>query len=141
MEPLTSAETSSTVELRIQTSKRSQAIDITPQVAEAVQKLGVSEGICHVYIAHTTASITINENADPNIGVDLLKALDRLIPEGIWKHDEIDDNGAAHVKASLVGPSETIPVRHGKLLLGTWQAVMLVEFDGPRRRQLVVSVR
>lgn len=141
MEPLTSAETSSTVELRIQTSKRSQAIDITPQVAEAVKKLGVSEGICHVYIAHTTASITINENADPNIGVDLLKALDRLIPEGIWKHDEIDDNGAAHVKASLVGPSETIPVRHGKLLLGTWQAVMLVEFDGPRRRQLVVSVR
>jgi secondary thiamine-phosphate synthase enzyme len=129
------------VELRIQTSRKYQVLDITSQVAEAVKKAPIADGLCHVYVSHTTAAITINENADPNIGVDLVEALNRLIPEGIWQHDKIDDNGAAHIKASIIGPSETIPLRNGKLLLGTWQAVMLVEFDGPRTRQLIVSVR
>jgi secondary thiamine-phosphate synthase enzyme len=135
------AETCSTVELRITTSRKWQAINITSQVAEAVNKVGISDGICQVYVSHTTAAVTINENADPNIGEDLVAALNRLIPEGIWRHDQIDDNGAAHIKASLIGPSECIPVRNGKLLLGTWQAVMLVEFDGPRERQLIITVR
>jgi secondary thiamine-phosphate synthase enzyme len=129
------------VELSIHTRQKCQVIDITPQVAEAVNQAGVPEGVCHVYVPHTTAALTINENADPNIAEDLLKALDRLVPEGIWKHDKIDHNGAAHMKSSLLGLSETIPVRHGQLLLGTWQAVMLVEFDGPRRRRVVVSIR
>jgi secondary thiamine-phosphate synthase enzyme len=129
------------VELRIQTSRKYQVLDITSQVAEAVKKASIADGLCHVYVSHTTAAITINENADPNIGVDLVEALNRLIPEGIWQHDKIDDNGAAHIKASIIGPSETIPLRNGKLLLGIWQAVMLVEFDGPRTRQLIVSVR
>ena len=128
------------VELLIHTSRKYQVIDITSQVAEAVNKASISDGLCHVYVAHTTAAITINEKADPNIGVDLVDALNRLIPEGVWQHDKIDDNGAAHIKASIIGPGETIPVRNGQLLLGTWQAVMLVEFDGPRTRQLVVSV-
>jgi secondary thiamine-phosphate synthase enzyme len=128
------------VELYIDTSRKWQVIDITSQVAEAVTKAGIADGLCHVYVSHTTAAITINEKADPNIGVDLVDALNRLIPEGVWQHDKIDDNGAAHIKASLIGPGETIPVRNGQLLLGTWQAVMLVEFDGPRTRQLVVSV-
>jgi secondary thiamine-phosphate synthase enzyme len=128
------------VELRIHTSQKWQVIDITFQVAEAVKKAAISDGLCHVYVSHTTAAITINEKADPNIGVDLVNALNRLIPEGVWQHDKIDDNGAAHIKASIIGPGETIPVRNGQLLLGTWQAVMLVEFDGPRTRQLVVSV-
>jgi secondary thiamine-phosphate synthase enzyme len=136
-----STETGCMVELRIQTSRKYQVLDITSQVAEAVKKVHIADGLCHVYVSHTTAAITINENADPNIGVDLVEALNRLIPEGIWQHDKIDDNGAAHIKASIIGPSETIPLRNGKLLLGTWQAVMLVEFDGPRTRQLVVSVR
>ena len=88
-----------------------------------------------------TAAVTVNENADPNIGDDLVTALHRLIPEGVWQHDLIDDNGSAHIKASMIGASEILPVRDGKLVLGTWQAVMLVEFDGPRERQLVVTVR
>jgi secondary thiamine-phosphate synthase enzyme len=129
------------VELRINTSRKYQVINITPQVAEIVHKVGTADGICHVYVSHTTAAVTINENADPNIGVDLVEALNRLIPEGIWQHDKIDTNGAAHIKASMIGPSESIPVRNGKLLLGTWQAVMLVEFDGPRERQLIITVR
>jgi secondary thiamine-phosphate synthase enzyme len=129
------------VELRIHTSGKSQVLDITSQVAEAVTSLGISDGLCHVYVAHTTAAITINENADPNIGVDLLAALDRLVPQDGWLHNKIDDNGAAHIKASIIGPGETIPVRQRQLLLGTWQAVMLVEFDGPRTRQVIVSVR
>ena len=136
-----STETYGTVELRIKTSRKCQVINITPQVTEIVNRVGISDGICHVYVSHTTAAITINENADPNIGEDLVEALNRLIPEGIWQHDKIDTNGAAHIKASIIGPNESIPVRHGKLLLGTWQAVMLVEFDGPRERQLLITVR
>jgi secondary thiamine-phosphate synthase enzyme len=128
------------VELLIHTSQKCQVIDVTSQVTEAVNKANISDGLCHVYVSHTTAAITINEKADPNIGVDLVDALNRLIPEGVWQHDKIDNNGAAHIKASIIGPGETIPVRNGQLLLGTWQAVMLVEFDGPRTRQLVVSV-
>ena len=135
------SEASGMVELHIRTQRKSHVIDITSQVAEVVETSGISEGICLVYVCHTTAAVTINEKADPNIGVDLVEALNRLIPEGIWQHDQIDNNGAAHIKASLIGPSETIPVRHGKLLLGRWQAVMLVEFDGPRDRQLLVTVR
>jgi secondary thiamine-phosphate synthase enzyme len=129
-----------TEELHVQTRRKCQVIDITPQVAAAVHTLGVAEGLCHVYVVHTTAAITINENADPNVGEDLLTALGRLVPEGGWKHDRIDNNAAAHIKSSLLGPSETIPVHHGQLCLGTWQAVMLVEFDGPRTRRLLVSV-
>jgi secondary thiamine-phosphate synthase enzyme len=136
-----STEASSMVELYIRTNRKWHVIDITSQVAEIVENSGVSEGTCLVYVRHTTAAVTINENADPNIGEDLVEALNRLIPEGIWQHDEIDDNGAAHIKASLIGPSETIPVRDGKLQLGRWQAVMLVEFDGPRDRQVIVTVR
>jgi secondary thiamine-phosphate synthase enzyme len=141
VEPPMSTGTSSTVELHIKTSRKCQVINITPRVTEIVSRVGISDGICHVYVSHTTAAVTINENADPNIGEDLVEALNRLIPEGIWQHDKIDDNGAAHIKASIIGPNESIPVRHGKLLLGTWQAVMLVEFDGPCERQLLITVR
>lgn len=136
-----STEASCMIELSIKTHRQWHVIDITPQVAEIVEHAGISEGTCLVYVRHTTAAITINENADPNIGMDLVEALNHLIPEGVWQHDKIDTNGAAHIKASLIGPSETIPVRDGKLLLGTWQAVMLVEFDGPRERQVIVTVR
>jgi secondary thiamine-phosphate synthase enzyme len=128
-------------ELHIKTHRQWHVIDITSQVAEVVENSGVTEGMCLVYVCHTTAAVTVNEKADAHIGVDLLEALHRLIPDGVWQHDKIDNNGAAHIKASLIGPSETIPVRHGKLVLGTWQAVMLVEFDGPRDRQLLVTVR
>ena len=129
------------VDIYVQTDHKWQVVDITAQVAEAIDRLGIVDGLCHVYVAHTTAAIAINEKADPNIGDDILHALDRLVPEGIWKHDQIDNNGAAHLKAALLGPSEIIPLQQGRLVLGTWQAVMLVEFDGPRQRRVVVSVR
>ncbi len=129
------------MEFRVRTSQKYQVIDITPQVAEAVRKADLNEGICIVHGPHATAAIVVNENDVPQVCEDLLDALGRLIPEGIWRHDRIDNNAAAHIKASILGPSETIPVHAGQLLLGTWQAVMLVELDGPRERRLIVTVR
>jgi secondary thiamine-phosphate synthase enzyme len=92
-------------------------------------------------VPHATAAVAINENADPNIGEDLQEALAKLIPEGVWRHDRIDDNAAAHIKAAIIGPSEMVPVKNGTLLLGTWQSLMLVEFDGPRERKVLVQIR
>lgn len=128
-------------EFSVKSSRKYQMIDITAKVQEIVKKAKIEEGICCVYVPHATAAVTINENADPNVCEDFLDALARLIPEGIWRHDRIDDNGAAHIKAALVGPSEAIPVKEGRLLLGTWQAVMVAEFDGPRERRVIVEVR
>jgi secondary thiamine-phosphate synthase enzyme len=128
-------------EFRVRSKGKYQMIDITAQVAEIVQKSAAPEGICCVYTPHTTAAITINENDDPNVCEDVLEALAKLIPEGVWRHDRVDNNAAAHIKAAIIGPSEAIPVSGGKLLLGTWQAVMLVELDGPRERRVIVDVR
>jgi len=116
-------------------------IDLTPQVAEIVRDSGVAEGLCNVYVAHATAAVVVNENDDPNVCVDTLDALDKLIPAGVWRHDRVDGNAASHIQAAILGPSETIPVQQGRLLLGTWQAVMLVELDGPRERRIVVTIR
>jgi secondary thiamine-phosphate synthase enzyme len=128
-------------EFRITTSQKTQVVDITERVAAIVRQVGASQGLCCVYVPHATAAIVINENADPQIGDDLLEALDRLVPQGVWRHDRIDANGAAHIKAAILGPSETIPVAQGKLRLGTWQSVLLVELDGPRERRVLVGVR
>jgi secondary thiamine-phosphate synthase enzyme len=128
-------------EFSVKTDRTSQIIDITSRVSAIVRQSAVSEGICCVYTPHTTAAITINENDDPNVCDDILEALAKLIPEGIWRHDRVDNNAAAHIKASLIGPSEAIPVKDGRLLLGMWQAVMLVELDGPRERRVIVEVR
>jgi len=114
-------------------------IDLTARVADIVAEARVEEGLCNVYVTHATAAIVINENDDPNVCVDALDLLDRLIPAGVWRHDKVDGNAASHIQAMILGPSETIPVRGGKLLLGTWQAVMLVELDGPRDRRIVVT--
>ena len=129
------------MEFKVRTDKKYEVIDLTPQVAEAVLAARVSEGICCVYVPHATAAVVINENDDQRIGLDLLDALDKLIPAGGWRHDQIDSNGAAHLKAAILGPSEMIPVQNGRLALGTWQAIMLVELDGPRDRKVIVTVR
>jgi secondary thiamine-phosphate synthase enzyme len=129
------------MELKVRTSKRYEVIDLTRQIAEAVKAAHISEGLCSVYVPHATAAIIINENDDQQIGFDLLDALEKLIPEGIWRHDQVDSNGAAHLKAAILGPSETIPIQDGRLALGTWQAVMLVELDGPRDRKVIVTLR
>ena len=127
-------------EFRIRTTAKREMIDLTARVVELVAHAGVAEGLCSVYTPHATAAIVVNENDDPNVCVDVLDALDRLIPAGVWRHDRVDGNAASHIQATILGPGETIPVRAGKLCLGTWQAVMLVELDGPRDRRVVVTV-
>ena len=128
-------------EFVLKTSRQAEIIDITAKVADIVRQNTVPAGICCVYTPHTTAAITINENDDPNVCDDILEALAKLIPEGIWRHNRIDNNAAAHIKASIIGASEAIPVQGGSLMLGRWQAVMFVELDGPRERRVIVEVR
>jgi secondary thiamine-phosphate synthase enzyme len=129
------------MELKVRSTKKHEVIDITAQVSEAVRGSNVGEGICCVYVPHATAAVVVNENDDMQIGQDLLDALDKMAPEGIWRHDKIDSNGAAHIKSAILGPSETIPVQGGRLALGTWQSVMFVELDGPRDRRVIVTVK
>ncbi len=128
-------------EFFVKTKRKFQVIDISSKVQEIVEQGAAPDGLCCVFVPHATAAIAINENADPNIGEDLQEALAKLIPEGIWRHDRIDDNAAAHIKAAIVGPSETVPVKNRRLMLGTWQSLMLVEFDGPRERKVIVQIR
>jgi secondary thiamine-phosphate synthase enzyme len=128
-------------ELTYRSRQRYDAIDVTADVTRVVAEAGVEEGLCAVYVPHATAAIVINENDDPNLCTDLLEALDKLVPEGVWRHDRVDRNGAAHIKSAILGPSETIPVRGGRLLLGTWQAIMLIDLDGPRQRRVIVTCR
>jgi secondary thiamine-phosphate synthase enzyme len=128
-------------EFFVKTTRKFQVIDITTKVQEIVKRGATPDGLCCVFVPHATAAVAINENADPNIGEDLQEALAKLIPEGIWRHDRIDDNAAAHIKAAIVGPSETVPVKNGTLMLGTWQSLMLVEFDGPRERKVFVQIK
>lgn len=124
----------------IQTKKKYELVDITQQIKKAIKETKVKEGIVNVFVPHATAAIAINENYDPNVCLDILDALDKLIPEGKWRHDRIDNNAAAHIKAAIIGPSENIPIQNGELMLGTWQACMLCEFDGPRERKVYVKV-
>ena len=94
-----------------------------------------------VMVRHSTAAIVINEHDDPNIGTDIIKALDRAVPDHAgWLHDRIDDNAHAHIKAAILGPSELLPIRDGDLVLGRWQRILLLEFDGPRKRQVHVEI-
>ncbi len=126
----------------IDTTKKRQTIDITERVRQVVRRAKLSRGLCHVMVLHATAAIVVNENDDPNIGVDLLTALGRAVPEHEgWLHDRIDDNAQAHILASLLGPSEMLAVENGDLLVGRFQGLMLVEFDGPRRgRRIAVTL-
>jgi secondary thiamine-phosphate synthase enzyme len=128
--------------LEISTRAHDEVVDLTRAVQRIVTESGVREGICTVFTWHATAAVTINENADPNIGRDFLRALGQLVADhDDWLHDRVDDNAASHIKSALVGPSETIPVEDGRLALGTWQNVFFCEFDGPRaRRTIVVTV-
>jgi secondary thiamine-phosphate synthase enzyme len=125
----------------VETEEPRQSIDITDAVQQLVSRSGVVNGLCHVMVLHSTAAVIVNETADPNIGRDIVSALDRAIPERAdWLHDRIDDNAHSHIKAAILGPSEFLPLRGGKLLLGTWQRLVLMEFDGPRKRRVSVSL-
>ncbi len=125
--------------LIVKTDRRTQLVDVTVQVQKVVKSSGVAAGTCHLYVPHTTAAVTINECADPDVARDVEGALDRLIPAtGSYRHSE--GNSDSHVKAVLVGASQIIHVEGGKLVLGRWQGVFLCEFDGPRERRLRVKV-
>lgn len=124
----------------IPTSGRSSFQEVTPLAEEAVASSGQNRGTVTLFVPHTTAGVTINENADPAVVRDLIAALDRLVPwDGPYAHAE--GNSAAHLKASLMGSSVTVPFEGGRLLLGTWQGIFLCEFDGPRTRRVLVSVQ
>ena len=126
-------------QLDISTPSHTCFIDITTQVQRVVSQTGIKQGICHIFVPHTTAGLTINENADPTVSSDILAQLDRIVP---WRsgYTHAEGNSAAHIKASLLGSSHAILVVSGQLKLGIWQGIYLGEFDGPRRRKVWVKV-
>ena len=127
--------------IRVQTTRREELVDITAQVREAVTQSGVENGAALLYVQGATAAMMIQENWDESVQTDMINLLQKLIPRGAWLHDRQDGNGDAHLKAGLVGPSETIPIIDGRLGLSRWQNVFLCEFDGPRpERQVVCTI-
>ncbi|MBU2055436.1 MAG: secondary thiamine-phosphate synthase enzyme YjbQ [Proteobacteria bacterium] len=127
------------IQLTIRTTARVEMIDITDRVAAAVSESGVKNGFCRVFVPHTTAAVTINENADPDVPKDILAAMDRIVPLSAgYRHAE--GNAAAHIKASLFGSSQTVLIENGRLVLGTWQSLFFCEFDGPRTRKALVKL-
>ena len=123
----------------IKTQKREEVIDITKQIQALVSRYSLKEGLCNIFIPHATAAVTINENCDEKVNEDFLEAMRKIAPKGVWKHDSVDGNGDSHIKASLIGPSITIPIQNNRLLLGRWQGIMFCEFDGPRERTILVN--
>jgi secondary thiamine-phosphate synthase enzyme len=126
-------------QLNVRTSSRVELVDITSQVERVVSESQIKSGICTVYVPHTTAAVTINENADPSVKSDIIAELNKVIPfDDNYSH--LEGNAAAHIKSSLVGASETIMVEGASLVLGTWQGIFFCEFDGPRSRKVVVKL-
>ena len=125
--------------IRLRTRSAQCLEDVTQQVNEAVRASGVDEGVCHLFVPHTTAGLVINENDDPDVGRDLLEKLEALVPSDAPYH-HYEGNAHAHIKSSLVGQSAAVPVAGGRLALGRWQAVFFAEFDGPRERELLLTV-
>lgn len=126
-------------QLRVKSNSRTELVDITQGVMRLVAESGIRSGVCHVFVPHTTSGVTINENTDPNVGRDILKELNKIIPfEDDYGHTE--GNSAAHIKSTLVGTSRSVMVEEGRLVLGTWQAIFFCEFDGPRERRVMVKV-
>lgn len=123
----------------VQTDQRTQLKDITDKVKENLKSLGEKNGLVHIFSMHTTAAVTINENADPEVAGDIIRAIDRLVPfEADYRH--MEGNSAAHIKTSLFGQSETVVLKDGQLVLGTWQGIYFCEFDGPRSRKVHLKV-
>lgn len=125
--------------LSVKTRERTELVDITSEINQLVKKSGVDQGLCMLFVPHTTAAVTINESADPSVKSDMLKVLNQIIPwEADYRH--LEGNSAAHIKTTLVGSSELIAIENRKLVLGTWQGVFFCEFDGPRSRKLHVRI-
>ena len=127
------------IRLSVNTTKHTEMVDITEMIQKAVKESGIRDGICTVFIPHTTAAVTINENADPDVVRDFTAEINKIVP---WEDDyrHMEGNSAAHLKASMIGFSEQIIVDDGRLVLGTWQGIWFCEFDGPRRRSVYVKL-
>ncbi len=125
--------------IRVSTHEHFEFVDVTAEIEKIVEKSGITNGMCVVYVPHTTAAVTVNENADPSVKRDILYELGKIVP---WNDNyaHLEGNSAAHILSTLVGASQTFPVENGHLLLGTWQGIYFCEFDGPRTRSMLVSV-
>ncbi len=127
--------------IRVETHMHEELVDITSLVKEILSSVEMETGLCNVYVRGATAGIMIQENWDESVQRDVISLFRKMIPNGVWEHDRQDGNGDSHLKAGIVGPSETIPVINGNLALSTWQNIFLCEFDGPRReREIVVTI-
>ncbi len=126
-------------EITIKTNIQTQILDITTQVQKVVRESGIIEGLCCVFVPHSTAGVTINENADPSVKQDIVMELNKIIPFND-NYSHLEGNSAAHIKASIIGSSVNIPVKNNYLLLGTWQGICFCEFDGPRTRKYFVKI-
>lgn len=125
--------------LNVKSKSKTEFIDITDDIRSLIKESGVQQGVCHIYVPHTTAGVTINEGADPAVKTDIIAALNRLVPfEGDYHH--MEGNSAAHIKSTLVGSAQIVLIEDGKLLLGTWQSIYFCEFDGPRHRRVLVKI-
>ena len=128
--------------IRIRTNQHETLVDITEETKKAVDSADIRTGLCNIYVRGATAGIMIQENWDESVQRDVISLLRKMIPGGIWEHDRQDGNGDSHLKAGLVGPSETVPIMQGTIALSTWQNIFLCEFDGPREeREIVITVQ
>jgi secondary thiamine-phosphate synthase enzyme len=127
--------------IKVRSTEREQMVEFTDRVEEILRTAGAREGICVLFSQHTTAGLTVNENADPDVQLDMLHALRTLIPQHGMGFRHGEENSDAHIKTTLVGPSLTVPFSNGRLLLGRWQGIYLCEFDGPRERKVVMVIR
>lgn len=127
--------------IKVRSREREQLVEFTDEVRRSIKEAGASSGICVLYVQHTTAGLTVNENADPDVPRDMLHALRTLIPQHGMDFRHGEENSDAHIKASLTGASVTIPFHDGELLLGRWQGIFLCEFDGPRERKVIMMLR
>ena len=125
--------------INVSTGKRTEFVEITSKVEEVVKKSGIENGICFIYVPHTTCGLTINENADPSVKKDIINKLEELVPEND-RYSHLEGNADAHIKSSIVGHSLVVFIENGNLQLGTWQGIFLCEFDGPRRRQVWLKI-
>ncbi|EDP75491.1 secondary thiamine-phosphate synthase enzyme YjbQ [Hydrogenivirga sp. 128-5-R1-1] len=126
--------------LKVKTTKHTSIVNITPQVRDAVRRSGVKEGLCIVYVPHTTACVFINEGADPDVVKDIVYTLESLIPWNDPNYEHGEGNSAAHIRSAVIGNSRIVPIIDGNLTLGTWEAIFLAEFDGPRERNVILKI-
>ena len=129
-----------TKQITVATRSKTELVDISSEIEKIVKDSGIKDGVCWVFVPHTTAGISINEGADPSVKRDILSRLDKLVPSA-ERYEHLEGNAPAHIKTSIVGSSETLIIEKGRLLLGIWQSLYLCEFDGPRHRKVIIKIK